>query len=121
MGPKKKAQVNATSKTSAKGASTLGQKRKQEDTTDDGFTQSVPAKDAATSTVKELQKELKEQGLKTSGKKAELEERLKDSKSSTDSTNTGGPPSVKKQKTDSGMFLFCSYVNTNLHSCRNLS
>ena len=103
---KKKAQV--TGETSTKGTDTQGQKRKQEDTTDDGATQ---VKDTSKTTLAELKKELKDQGLKTSGKKAELEERLKEattSKSSPVITNTGGPPNVKKQKSDSGVFLYGS-------------
>ena len=86
--PKKKVQTKTTDnqpETSAKGADTLGQKRKREDTTD-----SVPVKDAA----------------KPSGSKAELE-RSKDSKSS---TNTGRPPSVKKQKVDLGMSCVAFFI-----------
>ena len=95
---KKKAQV--TGETSTKGTDTQGQKEKQEDTTDDGITQ---VKDTSKTTLADLKKELKDQGLKTSGNKAELEERLKEASSSKSSTDTGGSPNVKKQKTDSGM------------------
>jgi len=61
--------------------------------------------------VKGLKAQLKDQGLKTSGNKAELEKRLKEANlsSSTNDTNTGGPPNFKKLKTDSGIIIYvCS-------------
>ncbi|XP_065900945.1 protein mono-ADP-ribosyltransferase PARP3-like [Dysidea avara] len=84
-----------------------GRKRKQEDTTDAGAAAaaSAPAKEPGKMTVAELKKELQDRGLDTSGKKAELVARLEgatsSSKSGTDSTDAGKPPSAKKQKTSS--------------------
>ena len=84
---KKKAQV--TGETSTKGTDTQGQMRKQEDTTDDGVTQSVPVKGTSKTTLADLKKQ---------------------ASSSKSSTDTGGPPNVKKQKTDSGMPCVASFT-----------
>ena len=101
-----------------------GRKRKQEDTTDAGAAAaaSAPAKEPGKMTVAELKKELQDRGLDTSGKKAELVARLEgatsSSKSGTDSTDAGKPPSAKKQKTSSGtlcvwLHICYSHLNTN--------
>ena len=58
--------------------------------------------------MEELQKKLKERHLKISGTKPELIERLKQADSSNsyiESTDTTGPPNVKKPKNDPGVVL----------------
>jgi len=60
-------------------------------------------------TLTDMKKELKDRRLKTSGRKAELEERLKESTSLNRSTDIGRPSNVKKPKTESGMSMSLFY------------